>query len=325
MAKGERNRTEREVLLWRQEQPLASLEELMEACLPTLSARLWATCCWGRTMAEGWKIGDYNFLIAEVRPDSESNLYVQFWSEPHEPVAVEVCSGEWNPGAIKYVRQRQREMLEGLGYQVGGRARNLQKEARILSAAEAETAAREVLSIFFDVFDYRGQWPLELERHQGQRADLKQTYSSVTPEDFAKLAAHFGYAVESCSGERPLYVLRRGRKQFTVSFGARVPDNSLYAVVALNTLVESKRAITDAMLARVAYDAQFCRFSRHGSQSLALTMPLRLDGGVTADWIANAFEHFFAAWRDCERVLRARRTVPPVPPKVRGSNDKRLH
>ena len=35
------------------EEPLASLEELTEACLPTLTARLWATCCWSATMDGG--------------------------------------------------------------------------------------------------------------------------------------------------------------------------------------------------------------------------------------------------------------------------------
>jgi hypothetical protein len=98
----ERPRSEREVILEPRKEPLASLEELTEACLPTLTARLWATCCWSATMTGAWKIGDHNFLIAEVRPDPETCLYVQFWSEPHVPVVAEVCSGEWNPGAVKY-------------------------------------------------------------------------------------------------------------------------------------------------------------------------------------------------------------------------------
>ena len=131
MAGTERNRTEQEVILAPGTTPLASLEELTEACLPTLTARLWATCCWPATMAGGWKIGDHNFLIAEVRPDPETCLYVQFWSEPHEPVDAEVCSGEWNPGAVKYVRQPQRDGLTALGYTVGGRAHNFRKELQI--------------------------------------------------------------------------------------------------------------------------------------------------------------------------------------------------
>ena len=94
MAGAERNRSEHEVILEPRGLPLRSLQELADECLPALTARLWATCCWPATMAGGYKIGDHDFLIVEVRPDPQTSLYVQFWSEPQEPVVAEVCSGE---------------------------------------------------------------------------------------------------------------------------------------------------------------------------------------------------------------------------------------
>jgi len=42
--------------------------------------------------------------------------------------------------------------------------------------------------IFFEVFGYRGQWRLDIERHRGERADHDPVYTSLTPEDFAKVA-----------------------------------------------------------------------------------------------------------------------------------------
>ncbi len=44
MAGAERNRTERELTLQSLEKPLASLDDLAEACPPMPTARLWATC-----------------------------------------------------------------------------------------------------------------------------------------------------------------------------------------------------------------------------------------------------------------------------------------
>jgi hypothetical protein len=56
----------------------------------------------------------------------------------------------------------------------------------VRTSAEAETVAREVLDIFFEVFGYRGQWPLEATWHGGERAEHEPVYASVAPDDFAK-------------------------------------------------------------------------------------------------------------------------------------------
>jgi hypothetical protein len=276
-------------------------------------------------MADGWKIGDHNFLIAEVRPDPQTCLYVQFWSEPHESVDAEVCSGEWNPGALKYVRQQQREKIEALGYTVGGRAHNFQKELQIETSADAETVAREVLGIFFEVFGYRGQWPLELKWHQGERAEHEPVYSSVTPDDFAKLAAHLGFAIEAHSRRQPVVHLRHGKRQFLAGLDGRVSGGNLYSIVVLQASLTSPRAIGDAMVERINDTVALAHVSRTEPQALALSMPLRLDGGVTANWMANAFQHWFAAWRACERLLKSPRTTQGMKAKRRRPAGPTVH
>ena len=314
MAGTERNRAEREVILHPLEKPLASLEQLTEACLPTLTARLWATCCWSATMDGGWKIGDHNFLIAEVRPDPQTCLYIQFWSEPHEPVCAEVCSGEWNPGAVKYVRQQQRDRVAALGFAVGGQAGNFQKELPIETSAEAESAAREVLGIFFEVFGYRGQWPLELKMHQGERAAHRPVYSSVTPADFACLAAHLGLDMDAYDRSQPVLHLRRGKKRFIASVDGPDLGGAPSSTVVLQASLTSPRAIDDAVVERINDTLLFARVSRATPQTLVLSMPLRFDGGVTASWMANAFQHWFSAWRTCERLLKRTRTAHAMKP-----------
>ena len=77
----------------------------------------------------------------------------------------------------------------------------------------AETAALEVLQILFDVLGYRGQWRLEIERHKGERAGHDLVYTSVTPDDFAKIASRAGcHGTVRNSEGRPVVELTRGRR-----------------------------------------------------------------------------------------------------------------
>lgn len=118
-----RNDTRREVLLDVRDEPITSIDALVEQCHRALSAQLWMTCCWSEN-GSGWKIGDYNYVIVSVEPDEDTSLYVQFWSEPRERVWMEVSSGEWNPGAIRYVGAAERNALAARGYAHCGRAGN---------------------------------------------------------------------------------------------------------------------------------------------------------------------------------------------------------
>ena len=79
--------------------------------------------------------------------------------------------------------------------------------------------------------------------------------------------------------------------------------------MVLEAALTSPGALDDASVERINDTLRFARVSRVGEQALVLSMPLRLDGGVTAGWMANAFQHWLAAWRLSERLLNGRRTV----------------
>jgi hypothetical protein len=325
VAADERNRTEREVLLEAGDRPLESLGELSERCLPTLAARLWGTCCWPATMNDGWKIGDRNFLVAEVSPDPETSLYVQFWSEPQDPVIAEVSSGEWNPGAIKYVRSRQREELEALGFTIGPKSSNFRKEVEIRTSAEAEKAAQEVLGIFYSVFGYRGQWPLRVQWHQGERADHEPVYSAVSLRDLAKIAAHLGFEVSSLAPNEAALQLKMERRVFRARLDGRVGRGSLHSVVVLEAPLAPAGEVDGATVEALGDALRFARVSRAGRPALTLTMPLPLDGGVTVPWLAEALRRWFGEWRTCRRLLRGRRGRGKARRAKRCANGPALH
>jgi hypothetical protein len=304
-----RDETQQEVLLDVHDEPITSIDALVEQCHRALSAQLWTTCCWSED-GSGWKIGDFNYLVVSVAPDADASLYVQFWSEPRERVLLEVGSGEWCPGAIRYIGPAQRKALKARGFTLGGRARNYQKELVIDSAAAAEAAALEVLQIFFEVFGYRGQWQLEIERHRGERADHDVVYTSVTPDDFAKIATRAGCdATATNSEDSPVMVLTRGRRKFLACMDWRVPGQNLYSLVALQTELTLTQPVSDKAISQVNSTMRFVKVWRADNRAVRLQMPLVLDGGVTEAWLAKSLEHWIQSWRACERQLR-RAAVP---------------
>jgi len=285
-----RDETHQEVLLEASGEAITSRDALVEQCHRALSAHLWMTCCWSDDGSNS-KIGDFNFLIASVTPDADTSLYVQFWSEPGEAVLMEVGSGAWCPGAIRYIGPAERKALKARGYAPGGRARNFSKEVVIDSPEAAEAAALEVLDILFDVFHYRGQWQLEVERSRGERAEHEPVYTSVTPEDFGKVAARLGcHATVDDSGDLPYVALTQGKRAFLACMDARVPGQNLYSVVDLQAELTLPQPVSDAAIARVNATMRFVKVWRTSKRAVRIQMPLVLDGGVTEEWIEQSLQ-----------------------------------
>jgi hypothetical protein len=305
-----RDNTQEEVLVDILDEPITSIDALVKRCHPALSAQLWTTCCWPDDCSS-WKIGDFNFLVVSIEPDTNTSLYVQFWSEPHESVLMEVGSGERCPGAIRYIGPAQRKALDDRGYKRGGSAKNYQKELVINSASDAEVAAHEALQIVFDVFGYRGQWRLGIKRHRGERAEHDPVYNSVTPEDFAKVAASAGFAATVTVIDNTRLVALKHRRLASLAFmEGQVPRRNLYSLVNLQGELTLTRRVKDEAIETVNSAMRFLKVRRVGPRTVGIRMSLSLDGGVTAGWLTNSLQHWVTSWRECERQLR-RGIVPP--------------
>jgi hypothetical protein len=319
-----RDDTRREVLLDVRDEPIMSIDALVEQCHRALSAQLWMTCCWCKS-GSNWKIGDYNYLVVSVEPDDDTSLYVQFWSEPRERVCAEIGSGESCPGAIRYIGSAQRNAIEARGYACGGRAENFQREFVIDSAATAEDAAREVLQIFFEVFGYRGQWQLKIERHRGERADHRPIYMNVTPDDFAKVATRVGFdATVTNTGDTPLVAVTHGRREFQAVMEWRAAKQNLYSLVALQADLTLTQPVSDEAISRVNSRFRLMKVWRTDARTVRLRMPLSLEGGVTEAWLTQSLHHWISSWRECERQLR-RTAVPAKPRRISPRRVELIH
>jgi hypothetical protein len=65
-----------------------SRRDLHVALEPIFRRWIRAACSW-----DGLALGDYRFVIFSMTVAPDSDVYVQFWSEPMEPVVWEVSSG----------------------------------------------------------------------------------------------------------------------------------------------------------------------------------------------------------------------------------------
>jgi hypothetical protein len=296
-----------------------TLEEIYQTDLPTMATRIWKTCQWAERGSGSWRIGDYKFLLISITPEPGTTLWVQFWSEPDEDVVAEVCSGEWAPDALKYVQQRQREIIRSLGYDTSERAKNFRKVISIRSAAEAEQVARETLRIFYDCFDYRGQWPLAFHGRRGGRAESVPVYQAMTPEDFAKLVASDGYiaTVAASADDGPVVLAQRGGRQVTARLYSRIPKSGLYRVIVLDAVLDPGRPISDRTLAELNGALRDATVVRHGVSEIAVSAMLRLEGGVTTTWILRSVDAWHSAVCECERSLQGDQgcTNSPKSPK----------
>ena len=85
-------------ILDRRQQPM-SLEELHLALDRVVRAWLAAACIWNH----GWSMGDQRYVVFSIEVAPETQVYVQLWSEPLEPVVWEVSSGRGGTPADKWL------------------------------------------------------------------------------------------------------------------------------------------------------------------------------------------------------------------------------
>ena len=300
----EQSEAKDDVLLEAASEPIGSLDDLLERCLAPLTAHIWQTCLWLDSPGL-WTIGDFRYSIVEFEPAPDVTLYVQLWSEPEEPVLMEVSSGNWNPGALKYIWRNQRKALEQRGFAVGGRARNFQKEVAVSSPDDAEVVAREVLTIFFNVFGYRAEQPLTMTLHRGSRSEQRPVHTSLSPEDFMKIAEQsgFGASLVVAESNSPVVTLERGQFKAIAIFGSPIPRSNLFGTVLLRTPVRGPSAMP---LPDPADDEDsIARFIVDGDGRVMAETSLRFDGGVTTEWIAKGIEHWRRAARKYQRLMQS--------------------
>ena len=238
-----------------------------------------AACVW----EDGWQIGDFRFLIFSITVAPRTDVYVQFWSEPAEPVSWEVSSGKWNPPADEWLAGERAERIAAFGFEIAGRAENFQREVTIESLDDAKGVARTVIDILYAAFDYRGLSDLNVQIEHQSRSEMKRVLESFTPEDVMKVFTAHGYSLVSDNKDEDLPVLQVRTRGVvtTVAFTDRIPDQHLFETVAL--LTPDVSAQSEESAPGVPQGAGSS--GPLGAATLGVSLSFR--GGVTAEWLAQ--------------------------------------
>lgn len=274
------------VVLWPGGRRVLSPEDLERACLPRLTKVLEQALLWdGRHPSFGWMVGDHTIVCVETMVTPDASLYVQFWSEPQEPVLWEVSSGHANPGARPFIKGEPSRRLRAMGFRIGGEARNFGRRVTVGTRDEAAQVARDVLRIYHEALGYRGRTPLTVEVHRCRRAAAARVISGVTPEDVRKLLVRAGFGATPAEPEdgRPRLTGTQGEFSFDVTLDARDEETGLYTAVDVAAPVAPFEG-TDMLVEMNLLNQMSrvgCAWIAGGSRVVVMGTSLAFVGGLT--------------------------------------------
>jgi hypothetical protein len=290
---------ERDVVLLEAGDRDLSLDEIAARSEERVRQLVAQACRWRPNgHGRGWRPGDYNILIFETTVGVDAELYVQFWSEPKEPVEWEVSSGRANPRARPFVGEAAQAALGSFGFAIGGGAQNFRKQVTIANMGDVHAVARETLRLFVEALGYRGRTPLVARISINSRAEPRWVYRSVTPEDLQKMFWHAGRRAVKAEGlDIPvLNVEHDGQKYGAVLYG-RAGGENLYERVDLRVFLGRARRSDLPRLNGVTGAFRGVKAYLDEDREAWLVQCLSFEGGATEDSFRAWVEHF-------ERVLR---------------------
>lgn len=273
-----------------------SRRDLHVALEPLLRAWIRAACTWTTTPP----LGDYRFVIFSLEVAPETEVYVQFWSEPFEPIVWEVSSGRWNPPADEWLAGERARRIEAHGFAIGGKAENYHRIVEIANAAEIAAVAKTVVRIFYDGFDYRGLRPITARLVHEGRAETNDTYDSFTPQEVATMFITQRFAVQWLATEGATQPALRCRKRgiwTTVAFEEQVDEANLYRRIFVSTEVKVSPRAPGPLNAVVGV-------SEDGEQVVTATDVFRFGGGVTLGWLVEQIDEWDQSLADLRREMR---------------------
>ncbi len=296
--------------------------DLHVALEPIVRAWIRAACSW-----DGLQLGDYRFVVFSLDVAPETQVYVQFWSEPLEPVVWEVSSGRWNPPADEWLAGDRAARIEAMGFTIGGNAENYHREVEIRTAADIAAIAKAVVKIFFSGFDYRGTAPILAKLVHGARSETNETFDSITVEDVSKVFTSLGFRVEELAEDElaedgtakddeagaedddtpPLLRCRKRGLDTVVELLDQVENENLYRRLRFEAEVELPGEERARLLQDPAAPAGAEPFA-----SVSVVHPL--SGGVTLDWLIQRVEEWDAVLTGHRRAARARKRKAKLPP-----------
>jgi hypothetical protein len=121
---------------------------------------------------------EHRFVIFSIDVARRTQVYIQLWSQPGDPVLCEVSSGRWNPPADRWLAGARSKRIADHGFSIGGEAENFQREFRVRTARQARALAGTIVDVMYDGFDYRGAIPIQVH----YAGDIRHVLAHMEPD-----------------------------------------------------------------------------------------------------------------------------------------------
>jgi len=297
--------------------------EARASAIDRVAAVVARTCEWDDPLS--YHVGDYRFLALAFTLRKDIGFYVQIWSEPGDPVLIEACSGAWNPAARPYVGPPQRAALRKLGYKVGGRARNYQKEWVLSPTSDARALAEELLTILVEVFGYRGQRPLTMAYGSAGRSEAGQLFPALGIDDVKRMLRMADCQVVEAEPAGPVSPAVKRRLvhvaqpfPFVVEMrgqASRTPET--FEAMRLVTLLPAGRGLPPGHLEALVRECPFGRTFRDEEGDLLFIGDFVVTG-TTVRWFLTTVSVWMRMRQRAVEMLRLA-LAPPAPRPPRGT------
>jgi hypothetical protein len=218
-----------------QSQPL-SRSELHRQLGPTIRAWVVAACRW-QTHAI---YGQFRAVVFGFKPTRGTEVFVQFWSEPDEPLCCQVSSGRTDPPTRDWLGPDRPERIRAFGFEIGGDAENFERHLVLESSKDFGLIARSVIDILYAALDYRGLRPLRVELIAGIHIPVQRVFDSFTPARIIEAMNEHGQRLLGVTedDEAPVLHFRRRGIDTAIELGARRTDTRSFRTAALTCELE---------------------------------------------------------------------------------------
>ena len=282
-----------------------SRTELHRRLDPVIRSWLEVTCTWHKR----WSPGHFRYVIFSFVPALGTTVFVQFWSEPLEPVAWQVSSGRTDEATRRWLGTDRADRIRVFGFEIGGDAENFEQFVVFNSARDVARVSRAVVDILYSALDYRGQQPLNVELGAGTHPPTQRVFDSFTTTDVAEVMSEQGQTLLGIEDdeEAPVLRFRRRGMHTTVELGDRREGTRSFGTMGLTCELEPSAAdvarLTEATRALAPPGAV---------PVVRLGTTLQFGGGVAMSW----FQQRVAEWNEMISAYRREQRARPAKPSA---------
>jgi len=252
------------------------------------------------------RFGDYRFMILSAELTDGPATFVQIWSEPDEPIVMEVSTGPRENGPMAAIPEALERQLRSRGFEWSDASPNWRKTVAGAPDTDALRIAHELLGTLVDLFAYQGTVDLAYELRQGTRLKPRPVMSGMTPAGLRQLLKAWGFACHSAQEDPVDLAVWSESLPFQAQLAARKqPAGNEYWEAHFSTSIACEASKQSALIERInsrigLIKAWHATHPEGHDPCIGVATSVNFSGGVTVTHLRDHLFEFLSrvrAWR----------------------------